>query len=169
MLKNKIILGLVGLLLVLQFVPQEKNLSDDQLYDISKKYEIPSNVNEILVNACNDCHTNKSTYPWYSNIQPVGFWLNHHINDGKKHLNFSEFVSIPIAKQNHKLEEVIEQVEEKEMPMHSYTYFGLHEKGNLSADQRAILISWAKDQMAMLKSTYPADSLKMKPRLAKKD
>lgn len=80
---KKIILGLVGVLIVIQFVPQEKNLSDDQLYDISKKYTIPAEVNTILQNACNDCHTNKSTYPWYSHIQPVGFWLNHHINDGK--------------------------------------------------------------------------------------
>jgi hypothetical protein len=161
---KKIILGLVGVLIVIQFVPQEKNQSDDQLYDISKKYEIPAEVHTILQNACNDCHSNKSTYPWYSNIQPVGFWLNHHINDGKKHLNFSTFTKMPIAVQNHKLEEVIEQTEEKEMPMPSYTYFGLHANANLSDEQRAVLINWAKAQMDMLKSTYPADSLKMKPR-----
>ena len=108
---KKIALGLIGLLIVIQFIPQEKNLSDDQQFDISKKYEIPADVQVILKNACNDCHTNKSTYPWYSKIEPVGFWLNHHINDGKKHLNFSTFLQKPIAVQNHKLEEVIEQVE----------------------------------------------------------
>jgi hypothetical protein len=161
---KKIALGLIGLLIVIQFIPQEKNLSDDQLFDISKKYEIPADVQVILKNACNDCHTNKSTYPWYSNVQPVGFWLNHHINDGKKHLNFSTFLQKPIAVQNHKLEEVVEQVEEKEMPMHSYTYLGLHGDANLTDQQREVLINWAKSQMAMLKATYPADSLKMKPR-----
>jgi hypothetical protein len=50
------------------------------------------------------------------------------------------------------------------MPMPSYTYLGLHPKANLSDEQRSVLIHWAKEQMAMLKSTYPADSLKMKPR-----
>ena len=161
---KKIILGLVGVLIVIQFVPQEKNLSDDQLYDISKKYEIPAEVHTILQNACNDCHTNKSTYPWYSHIQPVGFWLNHHINDGKRHLNFSTFTKMPIAVQNHKLEEVIEQVEEGEMPMPSYTYFGLHSNAKLTEADRAKIVDWAKSQMAMLKATYPADSLKMKQR-----
>lgn len=71
---------------------------------------------------------------------------------------------MPIAVQNHKLEEIIEQTEKKEMPMPSYTYLGLHANANLSDEQRAVLINWAKAQMAMLKSTYPADSLKMKPR-----
>ena len=58
----------------------------------------------------------------------------------------------------------IEQVEEKEMPMPSYTYLGLHGDANLTDQQREVLIKWAKSQMAMLKATYPADSLKMKPR-----
>jgi hypothetical protein len=118
----------------------------------------------LLENACNDCHTNTSTYPWYSNIQPVGFWLNNHINDGKRHLNYATFTKMPIAVQNHKLEETIEQVEEGEMPLPSYTYFGLHSNAKLSEADRSKIINWAKSQMAMLKATYPADSLKMKPR-----
>jgi hypothetical protein len=62
------------------------------------------------------------------------------------------------------LEEVIETVEEGEMPMPSYTYLGLHPKANLSADEKSQLIAWARAQMDTLKATYPADSLKMKPR-----
>jgi hypothetical protein len=79
-------------------------------------------------------------------------------------LNFSTFTKLPIAVQNHKLEEVIEQTEEKEMPMPSYTYLGLHSNANLSEEQRNLLINWAKGEMAKLKASYPADSLKMKPR-----
>jgi hypothetical protein len=161
---NKILVGLVLVVIAIQFVPTEKNESTDMQYDISTKYSIPADVNVILKNACNDCHSNNTTYPWYSNIQPVGFWLDHHVNDGKKHLNFSTFTKLPIAVQNHKLEEVIEQTEEKEMPMPSYTYLGLHSNANLSEEQRNSLINWAKGEMAKLKASYPADSLKMKPR-----
>jgi len=161
---KKIALGIIGLLIIIQFIHPERNTSNDNTYAISTKYLVPENVNTILTNACNDCHTNQSTYPWYSNIQPVGFWLNHHIEDGKKHLNFSTFTKMPIAVQNHKLEEVIETVEEGEMPMPSYTYFGLHPKANLNAEEKGQLIAWAKAQMDTLKATYPADSLKMKPR-----
>ncbi|MHA8050501.1 heme-binding domain-containing protein [Aquirufa sp. ROCK-SH2] len=163
-MKKKLLAGLVVVLIAIQFVPTEKNDSNDMQYDISTKYTIPADVDVVLKNACNDCHSNSTTYPWYSNIQPVGFWLDHHVNDGKRHLNFSTFTKMPIAVQNHKLEEVIEQTEEKEMPMPSYTYFGLHSYAKLSEEQRALIINWAKGEMAKLKAAYPADSLKMKPR-----
>ena len=161
---KKISITILVLLVAIQFIPYEKNLSGDDTYHISKSYDIPENVNMILKNACNDCHSNTTKYPWYSNIEPIGYWLNNHITDGKRHLNFSEFINRPLAYQNHKLEETIEMVEEKEMPLPSYTYMGLHAEANMTDEEREILINWAKDQMAMLKATYPADSLVMKRR-----
>lgn len=161
---KKITLGLVILLVLVQFVPAEKNLSNDTEFDISKSYDVPDNVAMILKGACNDCHTNLTRYPWYSNIQPVKYFLEDHVNEGKSHLNFSSFTKIPLAVQNHKFEEIIEQVEEKEMPLESYTYLGLHPEANLTDEERKILVDWAKDQMAMLATTYPADSLIMKRR-----
>lgn len=161
---KKLILSLAAILVIIQFIHPEKNESMDYTNDISKRFTIPAPVQETLKNACNDCHSNLSTYPWYSNIQPVGFWLNHHIEEGKEHLNFSTFTKLPIAVQNHKLEEVVETVEEGEMPMPSYTYFGLHPKANLSKEEKDALITWAKAQMDSLKANYPADSLKLKPR-----
>ncbi|MBZ4152212.1 heme-binding domain-containing protein, partial [Escherichia fergusonii] len=68
-----------------------KNNSNDTSKDISKSYVVPENVKAILAKACNDCHSNNTKYPWYAEIQPVAWWLNDHIQDGKKHLNFNEF------------------------------------------------------------------------------
>lgn len=161
---KKITLAVAILLIALQFVPMEKNESGNTDFDLAKSYKVPDHVATILQGACNDCHSNSTTYPWYSKIQPVGFWLNSHTNEGKSHLNFSEFTSRPLRVQNHKLEEIIEMVEDGEMPLHSYTYMGLHPEANLSDAQRQQLVDWAKDQMAFLAATYPADSLKMKPR-----
>ncbi len=161
---KKILLALLALLVIIQFFRPEKNESNDLTYDISTKYEVPKEVDEILRVSCNDCHSNKTEYPWYSNVQPVAWWLADHIEDGKRHLNFSEFTKRPIAIQNHKLEETIEMVEEKEMPLKDYTYLGLHAEANLSDEQREVLISWAKSQMTYLKDNYPADSLVMPKR-----
>jgi hypothetical protein len=161
---KKILIALVILLVVIQFFRPDKNDSNDQTYAISTKYEVSDHVNQILKVSCFDCHSNKTEYPWYANVQPVAWWLNGHINDGKRHLNFSEFTKRPIAIQNHKLEETIEMVEEKEMPLESYTYLGLHSEANLTDDQREAVINWAKDQMAYLKANYPADSLVMPKR-----
>jgi hypothetical protein len=163
---KKISLGLLILIVLVKFIPMEKNESGPTKFDISKSYNVPDNVSMILKGACDDCHTNTTAYPWYSKIQPVGFWLNHHVEEGKEHLNFSEFTKIPLRVQNHKFEEVVEMVESKEMPLESYTYLGLHPEANLTGDERQVLVDWAKEQMAMLAAKYPADSLKMRPRTA---
>lgn len=156
---KKISIAILIILIAIQFIPYEKNESANYEFDISKSYNIPDNVQTIFKNACNDCHTNQTIYPWYSQIEPVGYWLNSHVTDGKRHLNFSEFTNRPLAIQYHKLEEVVEVMEEKEMPLDSYTNFGLHPEANLSEEEREILINWAKEQMAYLQATYPADSL----------
>ncbi|MDF2157280.1 heme-binding domain-containing protein [Algoriphagus sp. CAU 1675] len=161
---KKISIAVLVILVVIQFIPYEKNDSNDMTYDVSKSYNVPENVQTLLKGACNDCHSNQTVYPWYSKIEPIGFWLNNHIVDGKRHLNFSNFTQLPLAVQNHKFEETIEMVEEKEMPLESYTAMGLHPEANLSDSDRQVLIDWAKDQMAYLKATYPADSLVMKRR-----
>ena len=163
-MKKKIILGLIALLVVIQFIKPSKNLSDDRTFDISTKYALTEEVTSILKVACNDCHSNKTEYPWYAEIQPVAWWLNYHVTDGKRHLNFSNFTSRPIAVQNHKLEETIEMVKEGEMPLSSYTWLGLHSDANLTSAQREILVKWAEAQMESLKAQYPPDSLVLKRR-----
>lgn len=161
-MKNKILGGLALFFLVIQFIQPTKNLSDDNTYHIKHKYNIPTEVAQLLKVACDDCHSNKTEYPWYAQVQPVAWWLNHHVTDGKKHLNFSNFTSRPIAVQNHKLEETIEMIEHNEMPLSSYTWLGLHPQAKLSQAQRQTLISWAKAQMDTLKANYPPDSLVLK-------
>ncbi len=161
---KKILFVLVIIVLIIQFIRPDKNDSNDQTYAISTKYELPNEVDQIFAVSCYDCHSNKTEYPWYYNVQPVAWWLNNHIVDGKRHLNFSQFARIPIAFQNKKFKEIAEQVEKKEMPIESYTYLGLHSGANLTDEQRQTVADWAKDQMAYLKSTYPADSLKMPKR-----
>ncbi|MBK7008627.1 MAG: heme-binding domain-containing protein [Saprospiraceae bacterium] len=159
---KKIATIVIVLLIVIQFFKPERNLSDDQSHHISTKYDFPEEIAAISKAACDDCHSNKTTYPWYANVQPAAWWLSQHVNDGKKHLNFSEFTKRRIAVQNHKLEEIVEMVEEGEMPLKSYTWLGLHPDAKLTQDQRSQLISWAKAQMDTIKTHYPADSLILK-------
>jgi hypothetical protein len=158
---RKILLGLGLLLLLIQFIRPAKNNSNDRSNDVSTKYPVPTEVASILKVACNDCHSNETQYPWYANLQPLGWWMNNHIEHGKKHLNLSDFTSRKIAIQNHKFEEVIEMVEEDEMPIPSYTWLGRHPEAKLSAAQKETLINWAQTQMDSIKARYPADSLVM--------
>lgn len=164
---KKISTVLLVVLVAIQFFQPKKNIAEGQgpdMHHISQKYTIPNEVDMLLKSACYDCHSNNTRYPWYANIQPFAWFLNNHVVDGKRHLNFSEFTNLPIARQNHKFEETIEMIEQNEMPLASYTSFGLHQDARLSAAQRTLLVSWARSQMQLLKSNYPADSLVMKKR-----
>ncbi len=159
---KKILLGLLAVLVVIQFIRPERNIADERSYHLDTRFEVPGEVAQLLEVACNDCHSNKTAYPWYANLQPVAWWLDHHVTDGKRHLNFSEFTSYNAARQFHKLEEVVETVEDHYMPMEEYTWLGLHPEANLDEAQRELLISWAKTQMDTMRERYPADSLVMR-------
>ena len=166
---KKILLALLALFLIIQLFRPEKNNSNDLTNAVTKKYDVPEEVDVILKNACNDCHTNNTVYPWYGNVQPVAWWLDEHVKDGKRHLNLSDFTNLPIAVQNHKFEEIVEVIDENEMPLESYTYLGLHQEANLTSKEKDVLKAWAVKQMDYLKSNYPADSLVMKRRQPKKE
>lgn len=163
-MKKKIILGFLVILVIIQFIKPERNLSNDETYGIATKYPVPDDVKAVLKVACDDCHTNLTEYPWYADFQPSAWFLNNHVKGGKKHLNLSEFTKLPIAVQNHKFEEIVEMVDEKKMPIKSYTWFGLHPEAKITDEQRATLTGWAQANMDSLKANYPADSLVMKRR-----
>jgi len=146
-MKKKIIYSILALLVLIQFIRPDKNLSvTKSTNDITHNYQIPANIQETLKSACFDCHSNNTKYPWYSHVQPVGWWLQYHVNEGKEHLNFSEFLSYTPKKAHHKMEEVAETVSEGEMPLNSYTW--MHKNARLSAEQRKALKDWANETMS---------------------
>ena len=157
---KKILIVLLVSLVVIQFIRPTKNTSVDKTKDITTLYKMPDSVQMVFNKACADCHSNKTNYPWYASVQPLGFWLDDHVKEGKRELNFNEFASYRIAKQNHKLEEVIEQVKEGEMPLKSYTL--IHKEADLTEAERVVLTKWCQSIMDTLKANYPADSLKLK-------
>ena len=154
---KRILLILLIALLAIQFVRPAKNESTDKSKHISTLYTVPDHVNTILTKACNDCHTNNTVYPWYAAVQPVTWWLDDHIKEGKSHLNFDEYSTYNLRKQYHKMEEVIEQVKENEMPLNSYTW--VHSNAKLSNEERVALTTWAQSVMDTMKAHYPIDSL----------
>ena len=140
-MKKLIISIFVGFVLI-QFFRPHKNTSTKVLENaIEKHYTVPENVSAIMKISCYDCHSNNTIYPWYNNVQPFGWWLNYHVNDGKRHLNFDEFNAYSTQKKKKKLEEIVETVERKEMPLSSYTL--IHTDAKLTTEQRQKIIAWA--------------------------
>jgi hypothetical protein len=157
---KRILVLLLILFVLAQIYRSPKNLSGDTTNDISKTYPVPADVSAILTKACYDCHSNKTRYPWYAEIQPVSWWLADHIKDGKREINFNEFSSYRIAKQYKKLDECIEQVKKGEMPLSSYTL--IHTDAKLTDAEKATFLNWCESIRDTLRARYPADSLVIK-------
>ena len=110
--------------------------------NFTKMYDVPKNVETILRTSCYDCHSNNTNYPLYSYIQPARFFMEEHIKDGKKDLNFNEFGRYSKRKQENKLEAIIKQIKSDEMPLASYTL--IHKNAILTPTQKEEIINWIK-------------------------
>lgn len=141
-LMKKIGLAVLILLIGIQLIQPPRNSSGQvPETDISKTVFIPGNVKSLLQTACNDCHSNNTNYPWYANIQPMGWLLANHIKDGKAELNLNEFGSYSQRRQQSKLKSIASQVKDDEMPLASYAF--LHKNARLTKEQKALIIDWA--------------------------
>lgn len=96
----------------------------------------------LLKSACYDCHSNETEYPWYAQVQPLAWWIDHHVEEARESLNFSIWQTYSVKDMDHAFEECIEMVEEKEMPLTSFTL--THPEARLSELQRQQMVDWFK-------------------------
>lgn len=153
-------IGIVLLLalVVLQFFRPEGNTNPVVAANqLNAKFVVPQDVDKILKTSCYDCHSNNSVPMWYMQIQPIGMWIDHHVEEGKGEINFDEFSAYSLRRQYHKFEEIEEMVLEGEMPLSSYTL--IHGDASLTELQKKTLVDWTKSMMDTLEAHYPMDSL----------
>jgi hypothetical protein len=118
--------------------------------NFTKMYDVPINVETTLRTSCYDCHSNNTNYPLYSYMQPARFFMEEHIKDGKKDLNFNEFGRYSKRKQGNKLEAIVKQIKSDEMPLASYTL--IHKNAILTPTQKEEIINWiekTKDSLSV--------------------
>jgi len=152
---KKVFMLLLITFIIGQFFGPEKNegrlLSVNAFLDETNP---PEQVKLILEKTCYDCHSNATQYPWYNNITPINYWMAHHVNEGKEELNFSNWVGNSVKRKDHKFEELIEMLEEKEMPLKSYTL--MHDEAKLSDTEIQAVVDWAR----LVRITY---AMELKP------
>lgn len=143
-MKRLLLAAIVGCVLI-QAVRPKKNVSatppgpDDFIAHFSP----PAALAQQLRVACYDCHSDNTRYPWYAELQPVGWWLATHIHDGKRHLNLSTFASLTPKLQAKKLSQMSDQITNREMPMASYTW--IHRDARLTDAEVDALSAWLDD------------------------
>lgn len=140
---KRIIIGLVALLVIIQFFRIDKtNPAIVQENDFISQLNPPENIKQLLKTSCYDCHSDESTYPWYTNVAPISWWVKQHINEAREELNFSEWGTFTAKRKKHKLEEIYEEVGEGEMPLKSYLI--VHSEAKLTTEQKNELVAWFK-------------------------
>lgn len=131
-------------MLLIQLIPkEERNAGSAGTNAITHIYTVPQPITAMLKKACLDCHSNRTEYPWYSNIQPFARFMENHIILGKEELNFDEFGTYPIKKQYNKLRSIESQLKDRTMPLKTYTL--IHRDARLTKEEVTLLINWSKE------------------------
>jgi hypothetical protein len=106
----------------IQFVPTELNQSEGvPKTDFMLVHPMPKKIQLKLQVSCYDCHSNNTAYPWYNKIQPVAWFLEDHVKNGKAELNFSEWGTLSSRRKASKLRSIKKQIKSNKMPLESYT------------------------------------------------
>ena len=141
-MKKVLIIIIVGFILIQFFQIDKSNPIATPQTDFLEIKDTPDKMANLIRSSCYDCHSNESKYPWYSNIQPFGWFLEDHIKEGRKELNFSTFATYEKKRQAKKMKEAAEMIENGEMPLDSYVI--AHAEAKLSTSDKKELIDYFK-------------------------
>jgi hypothetical protein len=133
---------LVIVMAAIQFVrPSRFNPPVDARNEITTMHPASSAVASTLERSCNDCHSDRTRWPWYSNVAPASWLVAHDVHSGRSALNFSRWAAIDVDKRQESAGKICEEVKDGEMPMFQYVL--LHPHARLSTADIQALCSWA--------------------------
>jgi hypothetical protein len=130
------------------FQPRPSNPPIDPTRTIQNRLAVPPDVGAVMDRSCRDCHTNATTWPWYSKVSPASWLVVSDVNEGREHLNFSDWASYDAKRVDHELDEICEHVRGGEMPLSSYTW--MHPAAKLSAADVDLLCGWTERTRAAM-------------------
>jgi hypothetical protein len=136
---------LVVVFLGIQFVrPDRTNPQEDESLFYANHVTVPPEIARILERSCFDCHSQKTVWPWYSQIAPISWLLVKDVADGRKHLNFSRWGAYAKVRQMTALNDIVDEVSSNGMPLPNY--LTLHSEARLDSTDRAKIIAWAESE-----------------------
>ena len=130
---------LVGVTL---FGPQRSNPATDPAQTLATVGHLTPGVSAILDRSCRDCHSNETTWPWYSRIPPLSWGVINHVNDGRRHMNFSKWGAYDPEDAREFLVDICALTRKRDMPLSSYLW--IHRDARLSDQEIALLCEWTK-------------------------
>jgi|SRR5215813_2086598 len=138
------------LFIAIQFKrPARTNPTVDESQTIFVRTQMPPQVHQILNRCCADCHSNKTVWPWYTNVAPVSWFITNHVDQGRQDMNFSEWGKYDQHRQEKRLQAMCDLAKDGSMPLSSYT--PLHAGSKPSAEDVKALCTWTEAERARLR------------------
>jgi len=144
-LKILIIVFAVLFLSIQLYRPEQFTTAEVNDNHLTKKLNVPPDVENILKRSCYDCHSNHTTWPWYSNVAPMSWLVTDDVIRGREKMNFSEWGKLSSSKQSIRLESICEEITEGEMPLKQYLI--IHRDAELSQADKDLLCNWANNEL----------------------
>ena len=135
---------LVVVLFIINSIPV--NMSNPP---ITSDIKTPDNVKKILRESCYDCHSNETTWYWYTEYAPISWLIAHDVNEGREYLNFSTWDKYSVNEKNELMYESLEEIQEGEMPMKIYEL--MHPNSKITKDELNTLTMWIKNEYGEIK------------------
>jgi hypothetical protein len=143
-----LIVAAVALVIAQFFGPAKSNPASDASQSVESRLQVTPQVAAIFDRSCNDCHSNKTRWPWYSNVAPVSWFVIDHVNEGRENLNFSDWGRYSQRDNDSLLRQICREVRSGAMPLSSYT--PLHPGSTLSAEDKKTICDWTNAERARL-------------------
>ena len=155
--RNKVLLALVAIVLAIQLIrPAKTNPPIDPQHELSAHTQMPVQVSDLLNRGCGDCHSYRTTWPWYSQIAPFSWVIIDDVNQGRRHVNFSDWAQYDPKRADHKLDQICDEVKDGGMPLSSYKW--MHAGARLTEHERAEICRWVgaeRERLAKADGTRP--------------
>ena len=152
---SRIVVTLAVLLVVAQFIrPLPANLPVDPHKTLASTGDLPPDVAAVFNRACSNCHSNNTTWPWYSQVAPVSWMLASHVKEGRGELNIDQWTDYTQKRKSRKLDAICKEVKEGGMPLSSYLW--IHHDARLSDADKQLICNWVNGERAKVTRAQPS-------------
>jgi hypothetical protein len=131
-MKKYIWIIIISIIILIQLVPVKRDNPS-----INGEVQLAAEAKSIIQRSCYDCHSNLTKWPWYTYVAPVSWMITHDTHQARSRVNFTEWNSYPVDKQQLKLAECWQEIEEGAMPLKQYLL--MHPKNKITDQEKEIL------------------------------
>jgi hypothetical protein len=113
-------------------------------------------VLQVLERSCQNCHSDRTEWPWYSYVAPMSWLVEYDVHEGRAHLNLSHWQEYSPEKQKELLARMATAVRSRQMPLPRYTR--VHPGARLSDTEVELIYQWARSERERVKPAAPVNT-----------